>query len=162
MLRESADLLADVVECQRRMDDIDVNTKAITMNDLAMVYTAMKKNQEAEAVFDDVVKLLSKAYEGVHPDVAVAFGNMAVCLRNTFQYQRAIPLHERAVKVMGAVLSKDSPETVYQKAQLGVTLIRSGDRNRGQPLLMDSLSQMEKLGLTSNHLWVRTFRMEIP
>jgi hypothetical protein len=124
--------------------------------------TNCNRHQEAESIFDDVVKMLSKAHDGVHPDVAVAFGNMAVCLRNTFQYGRSIPLHERAVKIMSAVLSKDSPETVYQKAQLGVTLIRSGDRNRGQPMLMDALGQMEKLGYTSTHLWVKTFKKELP
>ena len=125
-------------------------------------FPSHRRYQDAEILFQEVVNLLSKAYDGVHPDIAVALGNMAICLRNTFQYARAIPLHERAVKVVSAVLSKDSPESMYQKAELGVTLIRSGDRNRGQPILMDALAQMEKLGFSSNHLWVKTFRMEIP
>ncbi len=85
---------------------------------------------------------------------------MAVTLRKSHQYSKALNAHDRSVKIMSRILGKDHPETVYQQAQHAVTLVRSGD-GKGLPMLQESLKQMENFGLKPDHIWMRIFRPEL-
>jgi hypothetical protein len=96
----------------------------------------------------------------VQPDAAVALGNLAITLRKARQYAKALPIHERAMKIMGTILGKDHAETIYQRAHYAVTLIHSGEESRGSQLLQEAMQQLEKRGLPSDHIWMKMFQSE--
>lgn len=107
-----------------------------------------------------MVQILSKTVD-VQPDAAVALGNLAITLRKARQYAKALPIHERAMKIMGTILGKDHAETIYQRAHYAVTVLHSGEESRGTQLLQEALQQLEKRGLPSDHIWMKMFQREL-
>jgi hypothetical protein len=97
----------------------------------------------------------------VQPDAAVVLGNLAITLRKARQYAKALPIHERAMKIMATILGKDHAETIYQRAHYAVTVIHSGEEPRGSQLLQEAMQQLEKRGLRSDHIWMRMFQSEL-
>lgn len=115
---------------------------------------------DAENLFQEVVHILSKSPD-VQPDAAVALGNLAISLRKARQYIKAIPIHERAIKIMGTIMGKDHAETIYQRGHYAVTIIHSGEEARGTQLLQEAIEQLEKRGLRADHIWMKLFRNEL-
>jgi hypothetical protein len=153
-LDEAVDLLSEVIESYMRSANDDVLLSS-AMNDLALVYSTLHQYEHAEDLFHKAVKILSQTVEA---DQAVVFGNIAITLRNSGNYSKAIPMHELAVKMMGTILGKDSAETLVQRGQLAVTLRRTGeyeDTRRGEALLAESTKQLEALGYGESHVWIK-------
>lgn len=111
-------------------------------------------------MFQEVVHILSKSPD-VQPDAAVALGNLAISLRKARQYAKALPIHERAIKIMGTILGKDHAETIYQRGHYAVTIIHSGEESKGTQLLQEAIEQLEKRGLRSDHVWMKIFQNEL-
>lgn len=162
MMREAADLLQEIVDCQRKLKlNNEINIQLLmTLNELALIYTTLGRHNDAENLFQEVINSLSKLSD-LQPDTAIALGNLAIGFRKSRQFQKAIPAHDRAVKIMSTILGKENHETIYQRAQYAVTLIHSGDEIKGMQMLQEALQQMEKLGLRSDHIWVRMFKPEL-
>ena len=156
-LGEAVDLLSEVIESYQRSDN-DAVLLSSAMNDLALVYSTLHQYEHAEDLFHKTVKILSQTVEA---DQAVVFGNIAITLRNSGNYMKAIPMHELAVKMMGTILGKDSAETLFQRGQLAVTLRRTGQSNdlqRGNVLLEESTQQLRALGFSESHVWIKCLR----
>jgi hypothetical protein len=118
---------------------------------------------ESEALFQELISILSRD-EGIHPDTAIAFGNMAIMHRKAQQLPKAILAHERAVKITGTILGQNHVESLYQRGQYGITLLRSNqeeERARGSAMVNEAISQMTKLGFDSSHLWVKMLQDEL-
>mmetsp|Transcript_36723 Transcript_36723/g.68319 ORF Transcript_36723/g.68319 Transcript_36723/m.68319 type:complete len:314 (+) Transcript_36723:94-1035(+) len=153
-LEEAVDLLSEVIESYKRSDN-DAVLLSSAMNDLALVYSTLHQYEHAEDLFHKTVKILSQTVEA---DQAVVFGNIAITLRNSGNFSKAIPMHELAVKMMGTILGKDSAETLFQRGQLAVTLRRTGeasDLRRGEDLLAESMQQLRELGFAESHVWIK-------
>jgi tetratricopeptide (TPR) repeat protein len=154
MMQEAVDMLSEVIESyQRSVNDPVLLSSA--MNDLALVYSTLHLYENAEDLFHKIVKILSQTVEA---DQAVVWGNIAITLRNSNNFSKAIPMHELAVKVMDTILGCRSPEALFQRAQLGVTLKQSGDngeRSRGETLLAESISELQALGYKNSHIWIK-------
>jgi tetratricopeptide (TPR) repeat protein len=156
MLQEAADLLREVIDsCTRSDDDDDPVLLSSAMNDLALVYSTLHRHDNAEDLFHKTVKILSQTVEA---DQAVVWGNIAITLRKSGNFSKAIPMHELAVKMMETILGTDSPEALFQRGQLAVTLKQAGeagDQQRGDALLASSISELETLGYGPTHVWIK-------
>lgn len=153
-LEEAVDLLSEVIESYKRSDN-DAVLLSSAMNDLALLYSTLHQYEHAEDLFHKTVKILSQTVEA---DQAVVFGNIAITLRNSGNFSKAIPMHELAVKMMGTILGKDSAETLFQRGQLAVTLRRTGeasDVRRGDALLTETTQQLRALGFAESHVWIK-------
>ena len=153
-MQEAVELINEVIKSCSRSDKDSVLLPS-AMNDLALVYATLHKYDEAEDLLHKSVKILSQTVEA---DQAVVWGNIAVTLRNSKKISKAIPMHELAVKTMDAILGKDSPEALFQRGQLAVTLKKSAsteDNQRGNELLNEVVAQLDDLGYGKSHVWIK-------
>ena len=153
--QEAVVLLNEVINSYQRRSDVDSMLLSSAMNDLALVYSTLQQHENAEDAFHKTVTILSQTVEA---DQAVVWGNNAITLRNSNKFSEAIQMHDLAVKMMDTILGKDSPEALFQRGQLAVTLRQSGNRDdqrRGESLLTTSIAQLETLGYGQSHVWIK-------
>lgn len=157
MMQEAMGLITEVIASYTRSSSDPVLLSS-ALNDLALVHSALQDHKTAETYFHSSVEILSQTVEA---DQAVVWGNIAITLRNSKNYSEAIPMHELAVKMMDTILGKNSPETLFQRAQFAVTLKQTGnrsDRSRGKEMLSESIACLNKLGYGKSHAWIKDLR----
>ncbi len=77
MMREAADLLQEVIDCQRRAKSSEFNPQLlVSLNELALIYTTIGRYSDAENLFQEVINSLSRPNAPeIQSDVAIALGN---------------------------------------------------------------------------------------
>ncbi|PNW77316.1 hypothetical protein CHLRE_10g431150v5 [Chlamydomonas reinhardtii] len=79
-----------------------------------------------------------------HPDVAEACSNLAILYNQKGEYDKALPLYERALKIYEKHFGKDHPEVAHTLTDLAVLHLEQGREEVGRPLLERALLIQEK------------------
>ena len=74
---------------------------AITLDNLALVYTAQGKYDEAEPLYHRALAIMEKALRPEHPDVAICLNNLAHLYHARGNYGRAESFYQRALAMKG-------------------------------------------------------------
>jgi tetratricopeptide (TPR) repeat protein len=74
---------------------------ATSLNNLAALYRAQGKYDQAEPLYKRALAILEKALGPEHPDVATVLGNYAALLEKTNRQAEAEKLRQRAAKIRG-------------------------------------------------------------
>lgn len=185
MVKKVEQLLIEAIEELRERYDAELNTYtqnaskrkgpmpiAMTVagtslssafNDLGLLYTAQKRYHEAELIFYEAIGVLVTLHPSQpHSDIAITLCNVAICHRQAFEFVKAISEHERAIKIMEDINGHEHPETIFQKAHLGITTKKSGDAARGEKNILDAVVALEAMGYRDTHIWMKTFTAELP
>lgn len=152
-------LLRQVIDAQKRVlppghPDISSST-----NDLCLLLISMHRYEEAYAVGKETLAAVIDTQGFDHVDVACVWGNVAVALRYQENYQESVAAHENAVAILEMRYGPNHPDTVYQRAQMGVTHIRLGAIQKGKRIVKDSMLLFrDVLSLPDTHPWINTFK----
>eukprot|EP01041_Mallomonas_annulata_P002528 gene2528-4917_t len=155
MPEECEKLLLEVIESQRKLFGSNYSDLHANMNDLGLLFMAMHKYAEAQALFEDVVTLVCTSQGAEHPDAAAALGNLAVALRKQSNFDASLTVHERAVFILNAAYGFDYPDTAYQRALMGITYISMGATQKGKRLIKEAYINFSEMHeYSSYHPWV--------
>ena len=126
-----------------------------SMNDLALLLMSMQKYGDAEKTFLEIVDPMTRLFGDSHPDMAVLYGNLAIAIRCQSQrnFDNAIAYHGKAVEILEVTIGQDHTDTIYQRAQMGVTFIKAGQQ-KGKRMVRDALTQLKAANIHENHPWL--------
>ncbi|GFR45564.1 hypothetical protein Agub_g6958 [Astrephomene gubernaculifera] len=74
-----------------------------------------------------------------HPDVAESCSNLAILYNQKGEYERALPLYERALRIYEQHYGKNHPEVAHTLTDLAVLHLEQGREDVGRPLLERAL-----------------------
>jgi len=80
------------------------------LNNLAELYKAQGKYEEAEPLYQRSLGIFEKALGKDHPDVAQSLNNLAELYRAQGKYEEAEPLYQRSLGIYEKSLGKDHPK----------------------------------------------------
>jgi tetratricopeptide (TPR) repeat protein len=133
---EAATILEDVLRRRETAGEGDSASMAVTLNNLAATYLAMRRPDKAEAPARRGVAL-SEARLGLrHPTTAAALNNLAQALRFTQRRAEAEPLYRRAVAIWENALGPNHPDVA--KAVYNLECFRR-DRDGGAGVTLAAL-----------------------
>ena len=139
-IRNLRSLLAQS-EAELGPDHPDVAT---SLNNLAELYKATGRYDEAEPLYQRSFAILGKALDPEHPDVATSLNNLAGLLYATRRYGEAEPLLQRSLAIREKTLGPDHPAVATSLNNLA-ELYKATDRyGEAEPLFQRSLALMEK------------------
>jgi tetratricopeptide (TPR) repeat protein len=83
------------------------------MNNLALVLSVCNqgKDEQAEEIYRQVLKLMEKVLGKEHPDTLMSMFNLAYVLSNQKRFSEAEALYQRALNGYGKTLASDHPTT---------------------------------------------------
>ena len=86
---------------------------ATSLNNLAELYHAMGKYDNALPLYEQALNMRKKLSDGKpHPDVATSLNNLAGLYREVGKYDKALPLLQQALEMKGKLLDEDHPSVV--------------------------------------------------
>ena len=91
---------------------------AISLNNLAALYSAQGKYAEAEPLYQRSLRIREKALGREHPDIALSLNNLATLYNNQGKYAEAEPLFQRSLAIHEKVFGPDHPFTVAVRSNL--------------------------------------------
>jgi tetratricopeptide (TPR) repeat protein len=117
---------------------------AISLSQLAQVYTAQAKYLEAEPLYMRALKIYQSAHGERHPDVAATLNNIGVLHRMHGQYADAEPYLTRALALKESLLNPDDPDLALSVKNLGQLYVAQGQFDRAEPLFKRAVAIREK------------------
>ena len=101
----------DLAELLQDSSGPDQPNMATDINSLALFYLTTGRFEEAEPLFERVLKINENSFGADHPDVARSLGNLAQLYQDTNRLKEAEPLYERAVAIFTTSLGTEHPNT---------------------------------------------------
>jgi tetratricopeptide (TPR) repeat protein len=77
---------------------------ATTLNNLALLYYAQGRYQEAEPLYVEALKIRRRFQRNYSPDVAATLNNLALLYYAQGRYQEAEPLYMEALQLRKSIL----------------------------------------------------------
>lgn len=111
---------------------------------LAAVRRAMGAYDEAIALHEQTLELLSESLGTDHPLRATTLGNLAAVYMNTGEAKRALELFEEAAELRKKSLGPDHPSTLSSLANLAGGLAKTGQLDRAKEGSLDVLARRER------------------
>ncbi len=110
----------------------------ISKNNLAQMYRAQKKYQQAEPLYLEVVRADTATFGADHVETLRAKTNLAALYRDQSRYDEAEPLYEEVVQAQTRTLGADHPDTLVSKNGLAAVYQGRGPPRRGRGALPGS------------------------
>jgi serine/threonine protein kinase/Tfp pilus assembly protein PilF len=128
---------------------------AKALNNLAQVYQAQGRFQEAVALFDSALAIRKRVLEPNHPDLATGLNNLAVLLREQGRHAEAAHRLGQAIAIWEHVLGPDHPSFGVALVNQAAFLKDAGKYDEAEPVLRRALKILEG-SLGSEHPSVAT------
>lgn len=93
---------------------------AILLNQLAILYIQIKKNDQVEPLLKKAQDILKKKHGEESPTYARAIGDLGVFYRMNTKYAEAEPLITKSLSIKEKVLGADHPEYIRTKEELAI------------------------------------------
>jgi tetratricopeptide (TPR) repeat protein len=128
---------------------------AENLNNLALLYFAQGKYEEAEPLYLRSLAILEKQLGENHPNVATSLNNLAALYKTQEKYKEAEPLYLRSLAILEKQLGENHPDVATSLNNLAILYRVQGKYEEAEPLYLRSLSIREKQ-LGENHPDVAT------
>jgi tetratricopeptide (TPR) repeat protein len=99
---------------------------------------------EAEAFFQQSLRIWEQAYGPDHPQVAYPLNGLAILYREQGKYAEAEPLYQRALRIREHALGPDHPQVAYPLTNLARLYREQGKYAEAEPLYQRALRIREK------------------
>ena len=136
---------------------VDHPSTLVTMNNLAVVYQAAGKFNQAIPLLEQVRDAYEKQRGTDHPDTLLTLQNLAAVCRSAKQFDKAILVFADLLKRREAKFGRQHPDTQLTVAHLGVNYKDAGRLTDAIPLLEEAHRASRKL---PNLRWVGSHRFE--
>ncbi len=113
-------------------------------NNLAMVYAAEGRMDEAGRLYDAALATREKVLAPDHPELAPTLNNLAAFYYQMDQLENAVPLARRAVDIWEKTLGPDHPDLASAMTNLAVMYMRLGQLDRAETFLNRALAIQEE------------------
>ncbi len=102
---------------------------ATSLNNLAELYRAMGRYEEAEPLYKQSLEITRTALGEDHPDFAISLWSMATLQTSLKRFSEAEPMHKRSLLILRRALGEDHPDTIKCQEQYDILRSKlSGDR----------------------------------
>ncbi len=123
----------------------DAPNSGENLSDLALIYYAQGKYEQAEPLFLRAIEIVEKAFGKDHPQFATHLNNLAELYRAQGKYEQAEPLFLRAIEIDGKALGKEHPQFATHLNNLALLYKSQGEYERAEPLYLRALEVDEKV-----------------
>jgi CHAT domain-containing protein/Tfp pilus assembly protein PilF len=117
---------------------------AETLNSLAILYSIMGDDAQAERSFKRALTIREKALGPQHPALAQVLNNLALIYHTKGDYAMAEPLYKRALDISEKALGSEHPDVALRYNNLGEIYRDRGDYAKAEGLLQRALAIWEK------------------
>jgi len=141
---------ADFAAARRRLDLLndplqrDAEEGALGTQE-AQLARRTGKLDEALAKQTRAIELLARSQLPDDPQIALAWNNMGLIARDRHDFVAAEDAFERAVVVYGGHYGTDHPRTFGPVSNLAEVLVRKGENERAEPLLVENIRRYRSL-----------------
>ena len=118
---------------------------ATSLNNLAALYDAQGKYEEAEPLYQRSLTIREKVLGPEHPDVATSLNNLAALYDAQGKYEEAEPLYQRSLTIREKVLGPEHPDVANSLNNLAALYDAQGKYEEAEPLYQRSLTIREKV-----------------
>ena len=125
-------------------------TVAMTLTNLALVYTRMGRYAEAEPLYKRSLEIDEAALGPKHPSVATTLNNLALLYARQGRYADAEPLYKRSLAIDRVVLEPNHPSVATTLNNLAGLYEAQGRHAEAEPLYRRSL-EIDESALGPNH-----------
>jgi len=108
----------DLAELLQDSSGPDQPNMATDINSLALFYLTTGRFEEAEPLFERVLKINNNLFGADHPKVAISFNNLALLYLSTDRFEEAEPLFERALNINENSFGADHPDVARSLGNL--------------------------------------------
>ena len=117
---------------------------ATSLNNLALLYRAQGKYEQAEPLLPRALTISEKALGPEHPDVAKSLNNLASLYQDQGKYEQAEPLYQRSLTIGEKALGPEHPDVAKSLNNLASLYQAQGKYEQAEPLYQRSLTISEK------------------
>ena len=108
---EAVPLIQQALAIRRRILGDDHPDTAISLNNLALLYSAQGRYGEAESLYKQALAIVRRVLGEDHPNTAISLSSLALLYQSQGRYGEAEPLHQQALAIVRRVLGEDHPDT---------------------------------------------------
>ena len=120
-------------------------TKAMALVEKAIENSNKGLFWESLMAFDEAQDVVVKAFGPEHPQTAASFQKMGRTYEEDYNWNMAIPLYKRTLKIREKVLGPEHLDTVATMSRLARVYVMRGYFQQGLPLAQRSLQIREKV-----------------
>jgi tetratricopeptide (TPR) repeat protein len=91
---------------------------------------------DARANFEEALRIKRSVHGERHPDVAIAFNNIATVLKQQGEYLEALKMHVKALKIERRVLGENHQAVALTLGDMGSVYVNAPCNNYGEALRM--------------------------
>ncbi|CAK9099730.1 Nephrocystin-3 [Durusdinium trenchii] len=138
-------LASESAAIQKRLLGTDHPDYANSLNNLALLYTAMGDSAQAEPLYQQALEIKERVLGTDHPDYATSLNNLATLYDSMGDDARAEPLMRQALEIRERVLGADHPRYATSLNSLAVLYHRMGDFAQAEPLYQQALEIRQRV-----------------
>jgi len=112
---------------------------AMSINNLAMLYSNQAQYAKAEPLFLEALKIQREVLGDKHPSTATSINNLAMLYFDQAQYAKAEPLYLEALKIYREVSGNKHPDTALSINNLAMLYSDQAQYGKAEPLLLEAL-----------------------
>lgn len=118
---------------------------ATTLNNLADLYLAQKRNKQAEQLYQRALAIREQVLGSLHSDTAISLSNLARFYRHQGKFERAEPLYQRALAIQEQILGFQNASTAMTLYRLAFLYYVQGKYDEAEILYQRSLAIRERV-----------------
>jgi tetratricopeptide (TPR) repeat protein len=119
-------------------------------NNLALLYHAQGRSDEAEPVFKKLITIYEEALPAGHPVLAIGYNNLAGLYHAQGRSDEAEPLYKKAIAIHEKVLPADHPALATGYNNVALLYHAQGRSDEAEPLYKKAIAIHEKV-LPADH-----------
>lgn len=120
---------------------------AITLNELAILYTKKRNYAKAEQLCKDALNIQKKIYSNSpnHPDIAATYNNYAALYYSTGKFDEALELYKKALIIYKVTYNEIHPEVAASLNNIGTTYFKINDLANAELVFIKALNIRKKV-----------------
>lgn len=134
---EAETILLDVLAMQQRMPDTDCALKAITLNDLGVIYKRLGQYDRSITYLSESLTLKQSCLDPEDASVTISLNNLAGVYMKQKDYIRADSLYTSNIKIKTRQWGPNHPSTLIARNNLAELYRQQGDYPAALSILLD-------------------------
>ncbi len=118
---------------------------AISLNDLALLYSSQGRYSEAEPLYRQALEMNQRLLGDEHPDVATSLNNLGFLYSSQGRYSEAEPLYRQALQMRKRLLRDEHPDVAQSLNNLALLYSGQGRYSEAEPLYRQALEMNQRL-----------------
>jgi tetratricopeptide (TPR) repeat protein len=133
--KKALPLMEQALELHRAKLGTDHNSTLVCLNNTALVYSALARNDDAARLYEETLAILRRKGRTDHPDMLPTLTSLGTVYRDLGQRDKAVPLLERALEFVQTKAGRDHPDTLYNRGILAACYRETGRPDKALSLL---------------------------